>query len=137
MDDFALVERSPTHAELESLRGAVGWVRYEIEQLGFPVIDILYDVCVLHDCEVVGFGRVAGEEGVRYYIQEIMVLPEFQGRGIGRRLMDAIVGYLDANAPPGAWIGLVASRELSGFYEEYGFEIRREDRSGLLMRRKT
>jgi ribosomal protein S18 acetylase RimI-like enzyme len=88
--------------------------------------------------KVVGCGRVIGDGGIYFYIQDIIVLPEFQGKGIGRRIMDAVMEYLKAHARDGAFVGLMAAKGVSKFYERYGFKERPSDAPGMfLVMRKT
>jgi ribosomal protein S18 acetylase RimI-like enzyme len=44
--------------------------------------------------DVIGFRRVIGDGGIYLYIQDVIVLLEFQRQGIGKCIMDAIMGYL-------------------------------------------
>jgi GNAT superfamily N-acetyltransferase len=61
----------------------------------------------------------------------VIVLPEHQGRGQGARLMDALVGYLERSARPGAFVGLMAAVGAEAFYERYGFERRGDAQPGM------
>ena len=56
---------------------------------------------------------------------------EFQGKGIGKRIMDAIMDYLKACASPNAFVGLMAAKGVSRFYEQYGSKIRSSDAQGM------
>ena len=70
-------------------------------------------------------GRLAGlacamDDGVMTaYVHYLLVLPEYQGRGIGRRLADAVrehyADYLK--------IVLVASPEKESFYSKLGYKV--------------
>ncbi|WP_394325988.1 GNAT family N-acetyltransferase, partial [Methanosarcina horonobensis] len=42
---------------------------------------------------IIDFGRVIGDRGIYLYIQDIIVLPEFQGHGIGKHIMCAVMNY--------------------------------------------
>jgi GNAT superfamily N-acetyltransferase len=88
-------------------------------------------VCIVLANEVIGCGRVVGDGGVYFYVQDIIVLPEFQGKGIGRHIMDAIMEYLKTHASNGAFVGLMAAKGVSEFYERYGFKERPSDAPGM------
>jgi ribosomal protein S18 acetylase RimI-like enzyme len=38
--------------------------------------------------------RIIGDEGLYYYIQDVIVVPECQGRGIGKKLMARVMEYI-------------------------------------------
>jgi ribosomal protein S18 acetylase RimI-like enzyme len=130
-DTYVLVERSPTIEEYQRLCEAVGWETVDDEATETGLQSALFSVCVIHKGEVIGCGRVVGDGGIYFYIQDIIVLPEFQGRGLGRRIMDAVMGYLDAHAHPNAFVGLMAAKGVSGLYEKYGFAERPPGRPGM------
>jgi predicted GNAT family N-acyltransferase len=58
-------------------------------------------------------------------------VPELQGLGWGARIMDAVMDGLDASVRPGSFIGLMAAKDVEGFYRRYGFERRSDDRPGM------
>ncbi len=130
-DEYILVERPPTVEEYQRLREAVGWESVDAEATETGLRNALFSVCLIHKHEVIGCGRVVGDGGIYFYIQDIIVLPEFQGEGLGRRIMDAVMGYLRSHAHSNAFIGLMAAKAVSGFYEKYGFAERPPDRPGM------
>lgn len=74
----------------------------------------------------VGMARLIGDGGMSYYVKDVAVLPEWQGRGVGRRLMEAIDGYIRAHLEEG-WavsLELISTLEAQPFYEKMGFEAR-------------
>ncbi len=72
-----------------------------------------------------------GDGGIYFYIQDVIVLPEFQKKGPGKRIMDALMGYISSHAKSKAFIGLMAAKGVSKFYEKYGFAERPADRPGI------
>ena len=130
-DEYILVERSPTAEEYQMLREAVGWDRVSIEAIAMGLRNSLFSVCAIYKDRVVGCGRVVGDRGIYFYIQDIIVLPEFQGKGLGKRLMDAMMSYLRSHARPNAFVGLMAASGISEFYEKYGFIERPPSRPGM------
>lgn len=128
-----LVERVPGLEDYQRLRKAVGWYVVADDATAAGLKNSLYSVCVLSHDRVIGCGRIVGDAGIYYYIQDIIVLPEFHGKGIGRMIMDAVMGHLKKNASPNAFIGLMAAKDVAGFYTKYGFAPRPEDRPGMFL----
>jgi len=73
-------------------------------------------VFVYHDDRLVGFGRAISDGAYQAAIYDCAVLPEFQGRGIGKAVMNNILSRL-----PGCNVMLYASPGKEGFYERHGF----------------
>jgi hypothetical protein len=45
--------------------------------------------------------------------------------------MDALMSWLTVNAPPTAFVGLIAEKGLAGFYESYGFRVHPPEALGM------
>jgi len=80
----------------------------------------------------VGIGRVIGDGGLFFEVVDIAVAPEHQKRGLGRTIMDALMSWLTVNAPPTAFVSLIADEVLPGFCERYGFRVRPPEAPGML-----
>jgi len=50
----------------------------------------------------------------------MVVHSDHQGRGLGTRVMNALMAFVEANAPSDAYVALFA--DVEGFYERWGFE---------------
>ncbi|WP_284014303.1 GNAT family N-acetyltransferase [Halobaculum litoreum] len=72
------------------------------------------------DGAVVGMARVVGDGGAVYHVCDMAVEPAHQRRGLGTRLLDAVDAWIDADAPAGAYVNLLA--DVDGFYERAGYE---------------
>src|SRR4249920_2664544 len=128
---ITLVERAPTLDEYRRLRESVGWNELSSEGIDAGLTSSLYSVVLERDGDAVGCGRVVGDGGIYFYVQDVIVVPELQGQGWGARIMDAVMRYLDASVRPGSFIGLMAAKDAEGFYRRYGFERRPDDRPGM------
>jgi len=131
MGEYIIVERSPTPEEYQKLREAVGWGNLGAEAMGIGLHNSLFSVCVIYEGKIIGCGRVIGDGGIYFYVQDIIVLPEFQRHGIGKRIMNTVLSYLGSHARPGAFVGLMAAKGSSKFYEKYGFIERPSERPGM------
>jgi len=128
-----IVERLPTPQEYNRLRSAVGWRTYDEALIARCLPRSLYCVCAVMDGEVVGMARVVGDGGLVCYVQDVCVLPEHQGKGIGTMLMDRIMAYLKREMAPNTIIGLMSALGKEPFYERYGFVRRPNARYGCGM----
>jgi ribosomal protein S18 acetylase RimI-like enzyme len=70
---------------------------------------------------MVGMGRAVSDGASDAYIQDVTVLNEFRGRGIGAGIIDKIVGFLKSRRI--GWIGLVAEPGTQAFYQRLGFAV--------------
>jgi GNAT superfamily N-acetyltransferase len=130
---FVVDERVPTVAELRLLNDAVGWHDLPADDAAVArgLAASLFGVCVICDGETIACGRVIGDGAVYFYLQDVMVKPDWQGMGAGRLVLEAIEGYLRRAAPDGAFVGLMAAAGKAGFYERFGFAARPSDEPGM------
>lgn len=133
-DSFQIIERVPAVREYLTLREAVGWGRLDEHLAEQGLAGALFTVCALHDGNVIGCARVIGDGGLYFYLQDVIVLPRFQGRGLGKRLMEPIMRYLDQHALPGSFVGLMAAEGVTDFYRQFGFAVRPPGRPGMFRR---
>lgn len=71
--------------------------------------------------DLVAMGRVVGDGGCFFQVVDIMVHPDFQGRGLGVEVMRRIMAYLTEAADETAHINLFAAPKATRLYERFGF----------------
>ena len=73
---------------------------------------------VYHKDIQIGFARVITDEATFYYLCDVFVLKEYQGQGIGKKLIELIT-----NSEEYEWMsGMLGTFDAHGLYEQYGFE---------------
>jgi GNAT superfamily N-acetyltransferase len=127
-----LKEKMPGVKEYQSLRSTLGWPAPHGDVVKKSLINSLFCVCAYSGGALVGFGRVVGDGGLYFFIQDVMVELDFERQGIGDLIMDSIMNFLRVTAPPEAFIGMIASRGTKDLYKRYGFHKRPEDGPGML-----
>lgn len=122
MSSFKITEGKIDTKDFNALRAAVGWERHSSQAVRQALKNTHYLVkAQAADGKVIGMARIIGDIGVNFYIQDVIVLPEYQGTGLGKKLMDKVMGYIKKKAKPGCFIGLMSAVGKEGFYEKYGF----------------
>lgn len=81
----------------------------------------LFSFCAEENGQTVGMARVISDGAIYYYIQDVIILPAYQKKGIGTMLMAAVMEEINRQTPSGAYIALFSARGLEPFYARYGF----------------
>ncbi len=104
---------------IAALRRSVGWGGMEAELKDPALRDYLRIGC--YDRErLVGFLAVVSNGVTDAYIQDVVVHPDYQGKGIGTSLMSRAIERLKADRI--YMISVVyGEEELRPFYEKFGF----------------
>jgi len=125
----------PTVGEYNRLRRDAGWPEMDPGTVEGCLPRSLYVVCAYHSREIVGTGRVVGDGGLCFYIQDVIVLKSHQGRGIGAGLMDRIMDFIAARSVKDTYVGLMSAVGKEAFYHRYGFTSRPTEKLGCGMTR--
>jgi GNAT superfamily N-acetyltransferase len=117
-----IADRLPTAAEHEALARSVGWLdHFDYASMPASLAGSLRGSVVLVDDEVVGMARLVGD-GVHYfYLQDVIVRPDHDGNGYATQLVQRLLHWVAAVAPAPAVVGLFASPEARGVYDDLGF----------------
>ena len=130
---YRFIETLPNPNAYARLRAAVGWNELHPEAVATGLSGSQYTVCVYREQEIVGCGRVVGDGGIYFYVQDIIVHPDHQGQGLGDGIMRRIMAHIAARARPNCFIALMAAQGAEAFYTKYGFERRPADRPGMFL----
>lgn len=91
----------------------------------------IHCITVKDNDQIVGMGRIVGDGAIYFYIQDIVVHPDYQKNGIGKEIMTILDEYLKRNAPDKAFVGLFASQGKEPFYEKYNFKDYSPNMTGM------
>lgn len=120
---FELVDNALSAEDFIRLKVAAGFMDRPLEQVEKALANGLFRVSAICDGKVVGMGRLVGDGAMYWYLQEIIVLPEYQGMGIGKAIVNRLLDYIQNTAISGTKIsiGLTAVKGKEPFYEKFGF----------------
>ncbi|MFO8051614.1 MAG: GNAT family N-acetyltransferase [Thermoplasmatota archaeon] len=110
--------------DIISLYKAGNWWKEDYDRSGIPpLIEGSFDFIVAYDEreeEAVGMGRLISDGVSDGYIQDVVVLPDRRGEGIGSSIVRELVGQGKKRGL--VWVGLIAEKGSSSFYERLGFK---------------
>ena len=121
MTEYELIAGTPSVDDYRRLRRVSGLSEktQAAAEAGLP--NTWFAVTIRHQGGVVGMGRVIGDGGTAFQIVDIAVEPDHQGKGLGKRIMAALVAHIHANAPTTAYISLIADGDARHLYAKFGF----------------
>ena len=99
----------------------VGWPSHPDPQTHLRILENAYAIAVAIDTDaerVVGFANAVSDGVLSAYIPLLEVLPDWQERGIGTRLIETLCEQLEDLY----MIDLVCDAKLEAFYEPLGFQ---------------
>jgi len=118
--------------EVLGLYRAAGWTEYlkDVEGLRTGIAASLLNVVAREDGLVAGYARVVGDGATVIVIQDLLVRPDCQGRGLARSLVESVL----QRYPKVRQRILLCDAVLEPFYKKLGFRSGRELGCSLMMK---
>lgn len=106
-----------------------------LEQTELAMKHTLFRVSIYDGEEIVAMARMIGDMGLNYYIKDVVVRPDYQGKGIGTMLIHELMRYVNQNGIKGTgiFVELCAMPDKIPFYERFGFSANEAQRLKLMV----
>lgn len=114
---------------------AVGWKTYSEEQITKALRNTMYMVKATVDGKLAGIGRVVGDFSIVCMLSDICVKPEFQGKGIGLKIVNELKRLIEDGVKEGEkmQIELIPTAGNEAFYERAGFKYKPDIITGMYL----
>ena len=124
-----------TPEEYMEMRRLVEWSAFPLEQAAEGIKNTFILMCFRVDGKPVALGRAVSDRGYVVYIADVIVIPEYQGNGLGRKIMESLMEQIKASMKPGyrIMITLMAAQGKEKFYNKFGFVDRPSEFYGCCM----
>ena len=124
-----------TPEEYMELRKMVGWMEFPLEEAKNCVENAYMVLCVRDDDKAIGVVRLLWDGGYVAFLSDVIVAPEYQKQGIGKKLVESVIQRIKDDMKPGfkVKLNLNAAKGEEPFYEKLGFKVRPNEDTGAGM----
>ena len=130
-----ILENVLTAADFIKLYESAGWGKKCEDIVQVSLENSYVTFAVIEEENVIGMARLLGDGGMAFYLKDFVILPEFQGKGIGKELLDYVQNYIRNQLKDG-WqtkLELMSAKGKEEFYKKFGFEERPSQYTGAGM----
>lgn len=123
--------------EYNQLRASVDFIQVTPKRAKRALANSLYKVIAVDGTMPVGMARVVGDGGYVYFICDVVVHPSYQSQGLGRRIIENVLAWLENQVEEGETImvNLMSAINKEDFYTKLGFHRRPFENHGSGMSR--
>lgn len=119
--DAFTITTDPTmidHAVVTDFLAASYWSRGIPASIVSRSIEGSLCFALLNETRQIGFARVISDRATIAFLNDVFVLPEFRGRGLGKWLVDCVMSHPELQGLK-AWI--LVTRDAHELYRKFGF----------------
>lgn len=122
--ELILQENVLTYDIYFELRKSVDWNNWSKTQSDSAIKNSYHTIVAYDDDEPIGMGRVVGD-GMYFTIVDVVVRPEYQGKGVGSVIIKSILDYIESNMHEGSRVSVQLISEVGkeDFYIKQGFKL--------------
>ena len=134
MNDIILEENITIEEFLEVIE-SVGFKTYSKDQVEKALNNTMYMVKAIVDGKIAGIGRVVGDYSVVCCLSDICVKPEYQGKGIGLKIVTKLKEMIEDGVKEGEkiQIELTPTAGNEPFYQKAGFKYKPDKITGMYL----
>ncbi|EKO3892445.1 GNAT family N-acetyltransferase [Vibrio metschnikovii] len=114
-------EKVPSPKEFCDMRVKAGLSPKSLKAATIALPNSLYGISIRNGDELIAMGRVVGDGACNFEVVDVAVDPSYQGRGLGRKVMEYIDSYLSSVALDGSYVSMIADEP--AFYEKLGYRL--------------
>lgn len=134
MNDIILEENITIEEFLEVIE-SVGFKTYSKDQVEKALNNTMYMVKAIVDGKIAGIGRVVGDYSIVCCLSDICVKPEYQGKGIGLKIVTKLKEMIEDGVKKGEkmQIELTPTAGNEAFYQKAGFKYKPDKITGMYL----
>lgn len=118
-----------------NIRRNVGWNDIPYQLVEKAINNSMISISVFYKKQCIGIGRIVGDNVLKGMLTDIMVLKEYQGKGVGKLILTSLINKLNNMIKEGECFQLEASPTANNreFYIKCGMKYKPENQDGVYL----
>ena len=112
------------------IRKSLGWNEIPCDLVSKAINGSMFNVSVFDNDKCIGIGRIVGDNALKGMLTDIMVLEDYQGKGVGKLIVTTLISRLEDNCFQLEASPTANNRE---FYIKCGLKYKPENQDGVYM----
>lgn len=133
LNSVTFVNEPPEIADYQKLYSTTDWVGVPDLVAATALLNSILFISAYYKEQLIGMVRIVGDRAMYYYVQDMVVHPDFQRKNIGTALMQQVMEFIDNKIHKNAFVGLMAAADAEPFYQKFGFSKRKEGEAGMYL----
>jgi len=121
---FTIKHDLPSAAAFKALRDAAGWGDISLSKAQQVLANSLHGVTAYDGETAIGMARIIGDGVINAYIQDVVIAPNYRGKGVGKAVILALISDIKRSIPDDCTVGLLAAKGQEDFYSSFSFITR-------------
>ena len=134
INDITFCEATPTKQQYLALHKTTGWNAkglFTQDQSYEAICNSWYSIAVYNEQQLIGFGRIISDGVYQTFICDVMIHPNYQAQGVGKKLMQSLLQHCEHKGIK--WVQLFCAQGKQSFYEKLGFTARDVEAPGMTL----
>lgn len=129
------VETSINSKDFIKIRQELGWKEISEKQVEKALGNSMFNISIFDNDVCVGIGRVVGDNILKGMLTDVMIMKEYQGKGIGKLIITTLIEKIKDNLNEGDLFQLEASPTSGNrdFYIKCGLKYKPENQDGVYL----
>lgn len=130
--EVKFLEKLPASEAFYNLYESTGWnkrFQFTEKELSQAISNSWFVLTAYDNEKLIGFGRIISDGVYQTLIGDLIIHPDYQGRGLGSTLLTKLEAHCKNNGI--RWIQLTSAEGKRGFYKKHGYSERPADGPGM------
>ena len=130
--EYVIEQNTLTPEEHMALWESAGWGSLDRELVETSLRNSYAAFAVRDGERAVAMARLIGDGGMAFFLKDLIVSPEYQGKGIGSELLEHIEDFIRGELKEGwrSFLQLISAKGKEEFYLKCGYKAHPHEHSG-------